>query len=369
MTYAFSLWTELPVIYLGTKEVQLDAGIMENVNQTPEEYYLYMEKETVEKEKYLGGLEQLFCENEAESETESHMLSNQDKREMDKSKAAEYRKREKKNKNRLRVLSDCIYEWYCSLPQCSTNFSLPEETEQIQEGLRVFRSLFRKLERNPREVLLERLPQAFSTGENFEKLLEDIAIIKEKTDGYLEKIKKNAVALTKEIFGFAPKDDLLQALKEWYRIQGSQAEHYVHTKQMGRFLNGIEKMTTHNEKEIAETLSRIVLDLYIEDWKENSLEQYGMELKKIKEEIEQIAAKEQTGESSAEGRQRIIFTNSKGQEVEKHFRVVSEEDGDGNEQFLQNEIESALEEFGDSLETDQKLAVMMKMIEKLLEEV
>ena len=36
--------------------------------------------------------------------------------------------------------------------------------------------------------------------------------------------------------------------------------------------------------------------------------------------------------------------------------------------YLQNEIESALEEFGDSMETNQKITVMVRMIEKLLEE-
>ena len=68
-----------------------------------------------------------------------------------------------------------------------------------------------------------------------------------------------------------------------------------------------------------------------------------------------------------EGKHRIIFTNSQGKEIERHFEP--EEDEDGNGQFFQNEIESALEEFGDSLETNQKVSIMVKMIEKLLEEI
>ena len=41
---------------------------------------------------------------------------------------------------------------------------------------------------------------------------------------------------------------------------------------------------------------------------------------------------------------------------------------DGSSEFLRNEIESALEDFGDCLETNQKISVMVRMIEKLLEE-
>lgn len=338
LSYGFSLWTETPVIYLGAKEVQLDVRTIENINQSPEQYYLYMEKQTVEKEKYLAGLERLFLDMDRKWEEK------------------------KKNKNRLLLLSDSIHNWYCSLPQCSTVFSIPEESEQRQEGLRVFRSMFRKLERNPREVLLEKLPNAFGTSENYEQLLKDITFIKKEMEGYIETVKISAIDLTKEVFGFGKKDDLLQCLRGWYLNQSSQAKHYVHTRQIGRFMNGIENMSTHNEKEIVEILSKIVLDLYIEDWKENSLSQYVAELQKIKEEIEQLAEEE-----NVEGKQRIIFTNSRGQEIERHFKI--EEDEDGNGQFLQNEIESALEEFGDSLETNQKVSIMVKMIEKLLEEV
>lgn len=337
LCYVFSLWTETPIIYLNTKEVRLDAQTIENINDSPEQYYLYMEKETVEKENYFSGLERLFF---SEQELEKQF--------------------QRKDKNRLLVLSDCIHDWYCSLPQCSMNFSIEEESERIQEGLKIFRASFRKLDRNPREILLERLPNAFETGEDYEQLLRDITFIKKEMEEYIEKTKASAISVTKKVFGFGTKDDLLQCLKGWYQKQSSVAKNYVHTKRIGRFMNGIKKMDTHNEKKIAEELSKAVLDLYIEDWKQNSREQYQLELEKIKKEIEQLAETEEI-----EGKQKIIFTNSQGQEIERHFQKV-EDSGTG--QFLQNEIESAIEEFGDSLETNQKVSIMVKMIEKLLEE-
>ncbi len=342
LSYGFSLWSETPIIYLNTREVRLDVQTIENINQLPEQYYLYMEKETVEKEKYLAGLEGLFSDKEIRHPEKEKMF-------------------QKNDKNRLLILSDCIHSWYCSLPQCSMNFSMSEGSERIQKGLHTFRSIFRKVERNPREVLLEKLPAAFNTGENYTQLLKDITLIKEEMEGYPEAIKETAITVTKEIFGFDEKNDLLQDLRGWYQNQSSQAKHYVHTKQIGRFMNGIEKLATHNEKEIVEMLSKMVLELYIEDWKEDSLEQYKTGLQKIKAEIEQLAEKDM------EGKHRIIFTNSQGKEIERHFEP--EEDEDGNGQFFQNEIESALEEFGDSLETNQKVSIMVKMIEKLLEEI
>ena len=88
--------------------------------------------------------------------------------------------------------------------------------------------------------------------------------------------------------------------------------------------------------------------------------QYEGTLQNIKEELMQLE------NDSEEGMQKLVFTNRMGQEVVKHLRM--EQEDDGISEYLQNEIESALEEFGDSMETNQKITVMVRMIEKLLEE-
>lgn len=343
LAYEISLWRDTPIIYFMNQEIRLEAQTFENINCFPENYYLYLEEGTVEKEMYLLGLENLFFYGK---ESEDHYLW--------------------KDKNRLMLLADRIHEWYCSLPQCSMNASIDsiieiEQPMEIQRGLKVFRESFRKVERNPREILFERLPDAFETKNNYMKLLENISLMKQEMEGYIEKIKKLAVSLTRMVFGFTSKDDLQQCLKGWYQEQGSQGRKYVHTQRMSRFMNCIQKIKTHNENEIVEELSKAVLDLYIEDWKENSSEQYQAELQKIKDEIEQLAKEE-----SRKGSRKIIFTNEKGVEIERHFDAEEEENGVS--QFFRNEIESALEEFGDTLEMNQKVSVMVEMLEKLLME-
>ena len=122
---------------------------------------------------------------------------------------------------------------------------------------------------------------------------------------------------------------------------------------------GISNLSTYDEIEIAGELSRMVLDLFVEDWKNNSLEQYRESLTNIKNLLEECNKQEQKGQT-----QKLVFTNSLGIEIEKHFSM---EENDGTSQFLENEIESAIEEFGDSLEINQKISVMVRMIEKLLE--
>lgn len=48
------------MIYFGDREVELNADVFENINDQPENYSLYVEHETTEKQKYLENLEELF---------------------------------------------------------------------------------------------------------------------------------------------------------------------------------------------------------------------------------------------------------------------------------------------------------------------
>ena len=48
------------VIYIGEKELEITSDNLNHVNDFPENYALYLELETVEKEKYLKKLEKIF---------------------------------------------------------------------------------------------------------------------------------------------------------------------------------------------------------------------------------------------------------------------------------------------------------------------
>lgn len=327
LAYCISQFDEMPIIYLGEKEVVLEPQILENINTSPEQYFLYMEKDTVEKERYLSDLEHLF----AISVTESR-------------------------RNRLQEISDGIYQWFCSLPQCAKNYSVEAYPQKKRNGIRFLRKVFSKLERNPREVLLEGFLAAFDESD-YIKLSKQIENIKNEMDTYARHLKQEAVRVTKEIFGFDRNRDLLQELKE-YKSLKPEIERFVASQKVSKFWSTIELLNTHDENEIAQKISKSVMDLYIEDWKENGLAQYEEGLKQLKIEMEQAKEKQ------TENVQKLIFTNSHGVEVKKYFQAVKT---DGTSRFLQNEIEDTLEDYADSLETNEKIAVMLQLIEKLLE--
>lgn len=328
------LRTGMPVIYLRDREVELKPEVFDNINEQPGEYYLLMESVSKEREQYLQALEQEFFVETGESFV---------------------------NKNkRLTYISDGIYRWYCSLPPCSRNYDLSVYGEQERRAYQVFRKVFSKLERNPREILYETLPKAFGAKEKYKKLTTSILRMKTEMDNYLLSLCNRIVKETRLVLGLDEKDNFLRSLKQYCETHTTGKEGYVNSRQTQDFLHCVEKLSTHDVQEIVGKISKAILDLYVEDWKTETFLQYKEALQNISEELSKMES------GSEEGMQKLVFTNSQGQEVVKHLRM--EQEDDGVSEYLQNEIESALEEFGDSMETNQKITVMVRMIEKLLEE-
>lgn len=82
------------------------------------------------------------------------------------------------------------------------------------------------------------------------------------------------------------------------------------------------------------------------------------ELVRVKASVE--AVKENNESGSGENR---IYIENGGNKVERFYET---DDDDSTSYFLQNAIEEALEEFGDTLELNQKVSVLAKALEDLL---
>lgn len=89
---------DTPIIYLQNKEVEISSSILNNINEKPQDYYLFIEKESIEKEKYLKVLEELFL-------------------------SEELRKKQKSKMQRLNNIVESMQRWYRSLDQYTLTFT------------------------------------------------------------------------------------------------------------------------------------------------------------------------------------------------------------------------------------------------------
>ena len=116
LAWKFYLLEGMPVLYLGNKELLITVEVLNNINQFPESYDLYIEKKDMEKELYLQEMEDIFCD----AQTEKIIRS-----------------------NRLSVIMENMQKWYRSLPQYTR-----VSERYPQEMLYVVRNFRRLLKQN-----------------------------------------------------------------------------------------------------------------------------------------------------------------------------------------------------------------------------
>ena len=177
-------------------------------------------------------------------------------------------------------------------------------------------------------------------------------------DNNLVNAKKKTAVQVKSIFGARADESLSACLKNWYSKQSEKSKSHIYAENITGFMTYIEKLTTNDEDEIVSRLCKIITGIYINDWKNDSYERFVEELTYVKTTIQSIKESEQ----STEGENKISIKTGEST-IERFFEPDSD---DSTSYFLQNAIEDALEEFGDTLELNQKVSVLVKALEELL---
>lgn len=316
----------VPVIYLGKKELELNAETLNSVNNFPEDYELYIEEGGVQKEQYLKMLEKIWA-------VEDDVVF-------------------KKRTRWMRIL-DAMQKWYRSLPQYTMTTKVWKHKQ-----VTVLRNLLKRAELNSREVLFERMPEILQ-----ERDLKQAAVklneIKEEMEQAFPGLQQKAANIVREVFQAGKKENLKACLTLWYQNQREGVKDYIlHTSAMN-FIQFLEKIPTNDDQEIAAQISKQILDIYMEDWNDETLEVFRKELLEIKEKIEEVFQNQE----NATGGKTIILKDSSGKSIQKNYDRDAE---DSTSTYLKNMIDEAMEEFGDTLEMDQKVAVLVEVLENLL---
>lgn len=325
---------DMPVVYLGNKELPLDAGLFTNIMAKPADYSLYIEEETIEKLEYIEGLEQVFKDFDGYC------------------KGVEGR-------NRLSHLTCIIQTWYRSLPQTSRVFKLPDFEGQEIRKIDAFRKLF-STETNPREVLFERIPKILGSKE-LTSTLQAVKIIKSEIDQHIFAIKTKAVLTLRNVFELNEFDDLKITLAEWYAQLDGSVKNRLLSVDSQRLFNCIRNNIKESEDTIIERVAKEVTGFYVEDWSDTTVEVFKSGLEEFINEIRSYSQKEDD-----KNNQKIVFASNKG--IQECLYNFDEESITTSGYFFKNMLDDLLDEYGDSLENNEKIGILMNTIKRLMEE-
>lgn len=328
-SYVISRRREDIIVYFSDKEIQISPEIIVNMCENSDDYAILVSKEDLQKEKYIKELNILFDVDD------NRNLS----------------------ANRIKDIVICMQRWFRSLPQASRNLVSLEKyvsEEQYQKDMKSIRKELQKVDFNPYEILFVTIPKAFSA----DSLADTYKVLDEcKTlyDDYFDWLQQEAAKVIYKVYGNKKRQDLYHILTEWYEHQSSQSKQGLHDGRTTNFMSCIESLNVFNDAEIALKVVKSATDVYMENWNENSLEEFESALSVIKNDIENIKDDSNSGNFS------LSFFGRNGENITKMYNHADESVGS----VLRNVIEDALDEF-DDLSVNDRVSILLEMIEKVI---
>lgn len=318
-----------PVVYTGKKELTVSTDILNMINQQPEQYSLYVERGTSAKEEYIYQLEKMF-------EVPEVVVQNKLKR--------------------MYNVVEYMQKWYRSLPPY-TMFCQYEKDEMVA---RLCHMLSRS-EINPRQFLFAELPELLGKKE-YRQNIEVLKKTVKKLNRHYDELVAYCIEKSKQLFGGEKSDSMVAVLNAWYGKYGINQKDTISDTVSTNLLRFISNISNNNTEEyLTNELAKIIIGLYMQDWRDDTKKDYKSQLAMV---IKRMEAAGPTDDNT-EGKRMIRFVNSEGEEIKKYLQL---EENDSTMEFFTNAIISEAENFGSSLEKDQKVAALLDAIEQIINE-
>lgn len=330
LAYAMSKRNEDIVIYFEKREVPLNSEAIINMCESPKEYSIYISMEDILKEKYISRLSELFDVNNNSNLSES----------------------------RINNILICMQRWYRALPQVTKNIKSQNDylnSELLSNALSRIKVLMQRIDVNPYEAIFKLIPEAFNTETDFDLCIEQLDNLKIKLNDYYVWLEEKVIKGTIEVFERKAKEDLHHTLKNWYEKQSNMAKQGLHSYQITGLMSCIEEIKTFDESKIIKKVVKVVSEIYIDSWNDNSYDEYIEKLLEIKQEIESIT------DIKDEGKLELLFVGKNGKPIHKFYNKVDESTG----AIFRNILDDTLEDFSD-VSVNDKVAILLEAIEKVI---
>lgn len=320
-------YSDIIVIYFMNKEIDLDSSNLIKINENPDKYYIHTEKGTSDKIKYLSNLMYIFD------------VPNLDTQRVN-----------------LRKLVDKMRRWILSLPRILREYNTDNNDLNIKiEYIKIKNELLRP-DINNNEFIYQRLFELFDTSD-YEVVLKKTEDMKDTFDNFLNHYFESLIKITKDTINKSFKGSLTSLLKEWYDKNKLEYSTTIYELKTRNFIEYIKTLTTHDENDVIEKMSKIMTGYYIEDWQPNDYEEFINSINNILSDIKD-------NQNSTQNLSNKITLFDGNEKIEKYLSDSTEISAIGN--TMKNNIEELIEEYGASLTEQEKISVLVDIIKKYM---
>ncbi len=330
IAYVMRPYKENLILYFKGHEVELSATMLSNLNDVPENYEIMIETGTAEKNLYIEELQKLF-EQYFDIRTPSI--------------------------NKVYSIVKGMQNWIRALPEYTKKFKRyldNGEIKQVEKSVDVIRKELLQFDINSRELLLGTWIDKLSAHKDPQECYEVILSTKNFLDSHMRvfrnELKKKITAMV--VPGYL--GGLSRAIMTWYQKLPDSTKTHVFDADSNALLITASTISSYNDDELLDTLVSIYASIEIEDWNDTLAENFEHSLSTSVNLINNFS--ELKNDETEEGRLQLMVNGVK---VEKTFTC---DDISPLGKTALNNLMSVFEEYNDSLEPDEQLAILAQLI-------
>ena len=303
------------LFYFDKKEIDLNADNINKMVANPNKYFFGLEKGSIEKDDYLRSLLKIFNLSSTNS----------------------YR-------GDIKLIFVYMQKWVMSLPRIIQIQTRTSNFLELDPSLIELKSVFTGFNINEHEALFEKLPRVF--GDDYKKTVSAINNFRDSVDDIINLFSNNLAARIKKIFNADVHSSLLSTLEDW--VYDSKANQRILEDKEKTFISLLDAKD-YDDISMMNSISKNLVRIKIADWDKDNT-------KEILDFIEQLSISIRDRKLTSE----IIKTDiiSSGTEDNNEISVM------GN--MLMNNIEEALDEFGESVSNEEKIRILTKLIKEMI---
>ncbi len=329
------------------QEVLLSAGVLQQIDGSPERFTVQVEDWNREKAVYIDQLSALFSDYMPEGTVSEGYAD---------------------------VVRAMNY-WYLSLPkyvkEIRKGYEGKGQLRPISSEKLKFIALLRQSGLGAQRILFEKLPQCFGLKSFGVELSDRIGDAKQFFDSVTHDLETKLIEEVKAIL--CPLGDsrvsATSAYQLWEGSISSLAKEYLYPNGAERLFS-LSSLSTNNEYLFVEKMALVLTGLPIKDWNDDTVLQFLDKLTLFVDTIHDYAksheaarSRDSLDEAAVVDGYELLFLNENGEPQRKKFQKVSYSK---RAKLLRNDIENAMDEMGQSITPQEKRQVLMDLLEGLL---
>ena len=314
------------ILYYQSKEIDINAENISKIIESPDKYFIMLEKGTKDKIDFIKSLSDIF--------------------------ESEYKDNQRQN---VKELIGTIKRWILSMPRIIREMNITNNIITKSEYIE-FKNYLLRNDINSNEFLFIKTKDIFKM-DNYLKIVEEVKTLKQGYDTYLNAFVDDLVLKIKRVLRNEIQTSLNNVLKDWLKTIKDKTVNTIISVKAKKLIEYVEQIDTYNEYEIVENLSLNILGYYIEDWQDNTNDIFLNELSEIFNELQNL--ENQNLESDSET---VEIIN--GNEKIKKMINVPEISQIGN--TMKNNIEDVLAEYGESISESEKIKILLDLVKKYM---